>query len=257
MLNNLIATKLPPEYIAEKIKTLDMTTEINQLTTHLGIQSTFATAQSRRAAIMNITNLHTGTITLHRTSIGNISIKALTTETDSSPLYSVPGQSIVFAVDRPFKVQRYTLSTHQLEKSDVVIIDKKNPLIIDGSRTVFDYLPLGPESGGLMGRINWPDRGTDISVFHRVSLRKVAWLPHDESAARYLVSLELLETIQDPERTRVAEELVYHYHPAVVWKAFQVLYQADPQIALSYVPLLKKRQDTRLDNLLSPLEKAA
>ncbi|MBT2295985.1 hypothetical protein J7E61_23940 [Pseudomonas fluorescens] len=234
-----------------------MTAEINQLITHLGVQSTLATTQSRRAAIMNITNLHTGTITLHSTSIGNISIKALTAETASSPLYSVPGQSVVFAVDRPFKVQRYTLSAHQLEKSDVVIIDKNNPLIIDGGRTVFDYLPLGPEPGGLTGRINWPDRSADISVFHRVSLRKVAWLPHDESAARYLVSLELLETIQDPERTRVAEELVYHYHPAVAWKAFQVLYQADPQIALNYVPLLKQHQDTRLDNLLAPLEKAA
>ncbi|WP_251010262.1 hypothetical protein [Pseudomonas fluorescens] len=257
MLNNLITTKLPPEHIADKIKTLDMTAEINQLITHLGVQSTLATTQSRRAAIMNITNLHTGTITLHSTSIGNISIKALTAETASSPLYSVPGQSVVFAVDRPFKVQRYTLSAHQLEKSDVVIIDKNNPLIIDGGRTVFDYLPLGPEPGGLTGRINWPDRSADISVFHRVSLRKVAWLPHDESAARYLVSLELLETIQDPERTRVAEELVYHYHPAVAWKAFQVLYQADPQIALNYVPLLKQHQDTRLDNLLAPLEKAA
>nr|BFE89809.1 hypothetical protein GCM10020185_03450 [Pseudomonas brassicacearum subsp. brassicacearum] len=56
------------------------------------------------------------------------------------------------------------------------------------------------------------------------------------------MSLELLETIQDPEGVRVAGELIYHYHPAVAWKAFQMLYRADPQNALSYVPSLKKTQ---------------
>ncbi|WP_223471609.1 MULTISPECIES: hypothetical protein [unclassified Pseudomonas] len=257
MIKNLIATRIPLERIAEKIKTLDMTAQVKQLIADLDIQHNVATAQSRRAAIMNMTNPHTGTITLHCTSVGNISIKAPASNTASSQLYSVPGQSILFALDQPFEIQQYTLKTHQLEKTDTSIIDNCNPLIIDGNRTLFDYSQRGEKQPALIGRINFPDRSADINVFDPVSLRKTAWLPQDNSTARYLLSLELLETIQDPEGVRVAGELIYHYHPAVAWKAFQMLYRADPQNALSYVPSLKKRKDARLDNLLRPLELAA
>jgi len=256
MIRNLIATRLPPEHVAQIITTLDMTAQIKQLIEDLYARQNFATAQSRRAAIMNMTNPHTGTITLHCTDIGNISIKAPALNNTSSQLYSVPGQSILFALDRPFEVQQYIIDRHQLEKADTRIVDNNNPLVIDGSRTLFDYSQQGRKQVGLIGRINFPDRSSDISVFDRASLRKTAWLPHDGSAARYLVSLELLETIQDPGGARVAEELIYHYHPAVAWKAFQMLYRADPQNALNYLPLLKKLKNTRLDNLLRPLERA-
>ncbi|MFQ6557469.1 hypothetical protein Q7F05_16105 [Pseudomonas sp. Lb2C1-1] len=257
MIKNLIATRLPLEHIAEKIKTLDMTTQIKQLIADLNAQHKVATAQSRRAAIMNMTNSHTGTITLYCTGVANISIKTPAFNTASSQLYSVPGQSILFALDQPFEIQLYTLNTHQLEKTDISIIDNCNPLIIDGNRTLFDYSQKGEKQPALIGRINFPDRSADISVFDPVSLRKTAWLPHDNSAARYLVSLELLETIQDPGGVRVARELIYHYHPAVAWKAFQMLYRADPQNALNYAPLLKKLESARLDNLLHSLVQAA
>ncbi|RMM45492.1 hypothetical protein [Pseudomonas corrugata] len=257
MIKNLISKNFSPEYIAKEIKTLDMTAQVNQLINHLHTQPAFANAQSRRATIMNISNPHTGTLVLHCTNIGNISIRTLTSDNALSPLYSVPGHSILFALDQPFEVQRYVRHEHQLEKLDSVIIDQQHPLIVDGSRTLFDYAPAERETARLAGRINLLDRSADISVFDRLSLQKIAWLPHDESAARFLVSLELLETVRDPGGSRVAEELVYHYHPAVAWKALQLLYQADPQKALSYVPLLKKLKNPHLDNLLSPLEKVA
>lgn len=234
-----------------------MTAQVNQLISQLNSQPSFAKAQSRRAAIMNISNPHTGTLLLHCTSIGNISIRTPTPNTALSPLYSVPGQSILFALDQPFEVQLYVRHDQQLEPLDSVIIDQQNPLIIDGNRTLFDYAATEREVARLTGRINLLDRSSDISVFDRLSLRKIAWLPHDESAARFLVSLELLETLRDPGGAKVAEELLYHYHPAVAWKAFQLLYQADPHKALNYVPLLKKLKSPRLDSLLSPLEKAA
>jgi hypothetical protein len=257
MIKNLISGNFSPEYIAKEIKTLDMTAQAKQLISHLNTQPSFAEAQSRRATIMNISNPHTGTLLLHCTSIGNISISTAAPNNTLSPLYSVPGQSILFALDQPFEVQRYARHEHQLEKVDSVIVDPENPLIIDGSRTLFDYAPAEREATRLTGRINLLDRSADISVFDRVSLQKIAWLPHDESAARFLVSLELLETLRDPGGSKVAEELVYHYHPAVAWKAFQMLYQVDPHKALNYVPLLRKLKNPRLDNLLSPLEQAA
>ncbi|SEE48976.1 hypothetical protein SAMN04490188_4084 [Pseudomonas kilonensis] len=206
---------------------------------------------------MNITNAHTGTLMLHQTNIGNICIKSATFDSRSSALYSVPGQSILFTLDRPFEIQRYTVNEHRVEKADRVIIDKRNPFVIDGRDTLFDHIQTCRQPAKLTGRINLPDRAADISVFDRITLRKIAWLPHDESAARYLTSLELLETIQDPNSVKVAEELVYHYHCAVVWKAFQILYRADRHKALTYVPLLKKHKSARLDRLLHPLEAAA
>ncbi|MCJ8205028.1 hypothetical protein [Pseudomonas sp. RGM2987] len=253
MIKTLISRNIPPQHIAETIKTLDMAAQISQLFVDLKRQPRFAMARSRRAAIMNMTNPGTGTITLHCTSIGNISIKAPALSGSSSQLYSVPGQSVLFAIDQPFEVQLYAVGPNQLEKTDICSIDQNNPLVIDGSRTLFDYCQ---SDAGLIGRINLPDRMTDIGVFDRVSLRKVAWLPHDDGAARHLVSLQLLEAVQDPERARVAGELIYHYHPAVAWKAFQVLYLAYPQMAVSYVALLKKHRNARLDSLLQPFEQA-
>ncbi|WP_257225584.1 hypothetical protein [Pseudomonas sp. ICMP22404] len=257
MIKDLITKNFSPEHIAKKIKTLDMTAQVNQLISHLNSQPSFAKAQSRRATLMNISNPHTGTLLLHCTDIGNISIRTPTPNSALSPLYSVPGQSILFALEQPFDVQLYARHEHQLQRLDSVIVDQKTPLILDGSRTVFDYAPTERKAAQLTGRINLLDRSSDISVFDRLSLQKIAWLPHDESAARFLVSLELLETLRDPGGAKVAEELLYHYHPAVAWKAFQLLYQADPHKALNYVPLLKKLKNPRLDNLLSPLEKAA
>lgn len=257
MIKNLISENFSPEHIAKKIKTLDMTAQVNQLISDLNSQPSFAKTPSRRATIMNISNPHTGTLLLHCTSIGNISIRTTTPDSALSPLYSVPGQSVLFALDQPYEVQLYMRHEQQLEQLDRVIVNQQNPLIIDGSRTLFDYAPTGLEAARLTGRINLLDRSADISVFDRVSLQKVAWMPHDESAARFLVSLELLETLGDPGGSKVAEELIYHYHPAVAWKAFQLLYQAAPHKALNYVPLLRKLKNPRLDNLLSPLEKAA
>ncbi|WP_238964460.1 hypothetical protein [Pseudomonas sp. AF32] len=257
MIKNLISNPLPLEDIMKRIKTLNMATEINELVTTLCNNETLATAQSRRATIMRMVNPHTNTLTLHCTGIGNITLTTITHNRPSPHLFSVPGKSILFALDQPFEVQRYARHDNELEKTDLVTVSPNKPLVIEGSRTVFDYGQVHRASTGLAGRINLLNKSSDIGVFDRTSLKKVAWLPHDESAARYLVSLELLETIRDPKVATVAEELIYHYHPAVAWKAFQLLYQAAPQHASGYIPLLKKHQSSRLDQLLGPLEMAA
>jgi len=257
MIKHLISRPLPLDDIMKKIKTLDMTAEINELVTALDGNATSDSVQSRRATIMRIANPHTKTLTLHCTGIGNISVATITTNKPSPHLFSVPGQSILFALDQSFEVQRYIRHETKLEKTDLITVSPNHPLLIDGNRTVFEYVQMHRGSTGLAGRINLLDKSSDIGVFDRASLKKVAWLPHDESAARYLVSLELLETIRDPKGAIVAEELIYHYHPAVAWKAFQMLYQVAPQHALSYLPLLRKHQNPRLDQLLHPLEMAA
>ncbi|WP_433786536.1 hypothetical protein [Pseudomonas frederiksbergensis] len=258
MIRTLISKKLTPTEITTLIKTSNMTAEIKDLISNFNIQPTLTKTIARRAGIMNITNPHTGNITLHCTDIGNISIKVPHVQSVPSPLYSVPGQSILFAINKQsFIVHRYTVENDRLTVKDAVIVDESNPLPIDGAQTLYDCDPTGQGHNAFIGSINLPDRSADISVFDRTSLRKIAWFPHDDSAARYLVSLELLEAAEDPGAGKVAEELIYHYHPAIAWKAFQVLYQADQEAALNYIPLLRNLQNRRLDHLLDQFKESA
>ncbi|MEN5311950.1 hypothetical protein [Pseudomonas koreensis] len=250
MIIECISRKTSPEKIIAIIKNLDMTAEVRKLADTVYDQEKLTDTNLRRAAILDIVNPHTNTLTLHCTDFGNISIKA-PDAAKSAELYSVPGYSILFAINnQSFTVQLYSVTEEQLTIRDSVTISESSPLVIDGRRTLFDCNPSGSGHQAFIGSINLPDRSADISVFDRESLCKIAWFPHDDSAARYLVSLELLEAAQDPGAGKVAEELIYHYHPAVAWRAFQVIYQKDRQTALNYVPLLRQLKNRRLDHLL-------
>jgi hypothetical protein len=251
MIESLVNSDLPPEQILAAIKSMDTTTEIKKLITRQRERTAHDPDASQRAAIMKLTNTHTGTLTLHRNEKGNISLKAPNNAPASPLIYSVPGNSILFAINaQSFSVQLYHVEDDTLIPGRKMTVDATNPLFIDGSRVLYDSNPEGEGHPAFIGSFNFPDSSTDICVFDRTSLRKIAWFPHDASAARYLVSLELLEAVRDPDASKVAEDLIYHYHPAVAWKAFQLLHNADPRTAHGYVPHLRKLQNVRLDHLL-------
>ncbi len=257
MITDIISNKISLEKIVDTIKHTDMTREVRNLFDALNTQKNMTDESLRRATILDIVNPHTNNLTIYCTDYGNISIKAPHTS-KSSELYSVPGYSILFAINnQSFTIQLYSISEEKLTLKDSVIISEGDPLVIDGRYTLFDCNPSGEGHQAFIGSINLPDRSADISVFDRESLCKIAWFPHDDSAARYLVSLELLEAAQDPGVGKVAEELIYHYHPAVAWRAFQVIYQKDRQIALDYVPLLRQLKNDHLNHLLDNYSEAA
>lgn len=258
MISTLISRKRSATKVKNLVQTLDMTTEINSLISDLEQQKKWADKSARRAAIMRTTNPHTKTITLLCTDFGNISLKAPHVSPTAPTLYSIPGQTILFAINKQsFVVQLYAIKDDRLISKEAVIISEGNPLHIDGRRTLFDANPMGQGHQAFIGSINLPRRSADISVFDRASLRKIAWFPHDDSSARYLVSLELLQSVQDPHTCKVAQELIHHYHPAVAWQAFQLMHQADRQAAQRYVPLLRKLENPRLNDLLDLQSKAA
>lgn len=251
MIKTLLDPGLTPSNIIIRIKTLNMSAEVKTLAKDLPKETSHSYEISYRAATMKLTNLHTGTVTLHCNQHGNISLKTPNNAPTPEQLYSVPGNSFLFAInDEPFPIQLYKLQGEHLTRGELVIVDANNPLFIDGTKTLFDSNTDGTGHSTFIGSLNFPDRSADISVFDRVSLQKIGWFPHDDSAARYLVSLELLESAQDPGAGKVAEELIYHYHPAVAWKAFQMIHRVDPATALGYAPLLRKLQNTRLNDLL-------
>lgn len=251
MIKTLIRSDLHPEQIINTLKTLDLTTEVKHLAALLHQKTADDPELSRGAAILSSTNIHTGTLTLYYNASGNISLKAPDNAPVSPQLYTVPGNSILFAINaQSYRVQLYEVADDYLILGPQVTVDADNPLLIDGTKVLFDSNPTGNGHPAFIGSLNFPDKSADIRVFERRSLRKCAWFPHDKSAAHYLVSLELLEAVQDPDSSKVAEELIYHYHPAVAWKAFQLIYGADPCNARRYVPQLRKLQNTHLNRLL-------
>jgi len=258
MIETLLNAALSPNELLTTLKTLDTSADIQKLVSLLHNKSEHLHETSKSAAIMKSTNTHTGTLILHCNESGNISLKVPDRAPPSPLLYTVPGNSVLFAInDQSFPVQLYGVQANHLRLGKQIIVDADNPLFIDGTKVLYDSNPTGNGHAAFIGSINLPDRSSDIGVFDRASRRKVAWFPHDDSAARYLVSLELLEAAQDPEAGKVAEELVYHYHPAVAWKAFQVIQHTDPQTALHFVPLLRNLQNSRLNFLLDQQSYAA
>ena len=258
MIETLLSSEFVPAQLMATLKKLDTTLNIHRLIETLQKNTANPDRASQSATIMKVTNLHTGTLVLHCNEHGNISLKAPDSARASPLLYSVPGKSFLFAINhQSFPVQLYERQLDQLIPAQKITVDSDNPLFIDGAMNLFDSNPEGVGHQAFVGSINLPDRGKDIDVFDRHSLRKIAWFPHDDSAARYLVSLELLEAVNDPQAAKVAEELIYHYHPAVAWKAFQVIQNVDPIAAQRHVPLLRKLQHTRLNYLLDQQGAAA
>ncbi|TPG75655.1 hypothetical protein [Pseudomonas arsenicoxydans] len=258
MITTLLNDALSPDELITTLKTLNTSADIHNLVSLLHNQSDQLHDTSKGAAIMKSTNTHTGTLTLYCNKNGNISLKVPDRASPSPLLYTVPGKSVLFAInDQSFPVQLFGVEASHLIIGQQVIVDANNPLFIDGTKVLFDSNPTGDGHVAFIGSINLPDRSADIGVFDRATRCKVAWFPHDDSAARYLVSLELLEAAQDPGAVKVAEELIYHYHPAVAWKAFQVIQQTNPQTALNFVPLLRNLQNSRLNYLLDQQSEVA
>lgn len=251
MIKTLLSPVSHPEHCTELIKNIDMSAEVKSLINALGEQPADRPQLSATASLLNSTNIHTGTLTLFYNATGNISLKTPDAAPASAQLYSIPGRSVLFAINaQSYCVQLYTLNGDHLTPGAQVIVDADNPLFIDGAQTLYDSNPAGAGHTAFIGSVNFPDKAADIHVYQRASLQKIAWFAQDDSAARYLVSLELLEALDDPDAGKVAEELIYHYHPAVAWKAFQLIHRVDPQTARGYTAQLRKLEDPRIDGLL-------
>jgi hypothetical protein len=254
MIKNLVNSRLRPKQLIAAIEKLDMTAEIKQLASQLHERSADSAGLPEGAAILHSTNVHTGTLTLYYNASGNISLKSPNNSRTSPHLYSVPGASVLFSINaQPYCVQLYAVEDDHLTPTAQITVDARNPLFIDGTKVLYESNPEGTGHPAFIGSINFPDPRADISVFDYESLRKVGWFPHDQSAARYLVALELLEAVRDPDTVKVATELIYHFHPAVAWRAFQLLHACDPHASHQYAGQLRKLHNAHLDGLLTRL----
>lgn len=246
MITQLLDNSLPPSSILQYISQSNINHEIKTLIKALNLQKEQSNIDQYKAHILDTANLHTGTLTLHYNETGNISIRMPQDLKQLPSIYSLPGKTFLFTIDNTsFSVQRYTIGDNGLKDNGSIIINGQNPLYIDGAETLYECT-----SNIAYGSLTLVDKQADISVFDRQTLQKIAWLPNDESAARFLVSLELLAAAEDTHRRKVAEELVYHTHPAVAWSAFNAIAEEDRQAALVYAPVMRLLQNDKLNEFL-------
>lgn len=166
-------------------------------------------------------------------------------------LYSTSGHSIWFApAGFSYELQLYSQGDTELTAPRRVKVTPEAPLLVEGGVTVVDVCP-GETDEHLVFSVNLPISGSDIQVFERKSLSRIAWFPADSEVPRYLLLLEALERIGDPWFERVAGELLYHHHPAVRWQAFLQLMRLTPEHAEHYSEMLNGLADPGLQLMLS------
>lgn len=168
-------------------------------------------------------------------------------------LYSSSGHSIWFAPEGfDYTLQLFERAGDHLRLEDIVRVTKQSPLLVEGDRTVVEVC-AGPGSAHLAFSLNQPVPGSDIQVYDRKSLVSIAWFPADAETPRYLMLLEALGAVGDPALQAIAEELIYHPHSAVRWRAFKVLSQACPDKTAQYRELLLLSADAGLQHLCSSM----
>lgn len=171
--------------------------------------------------------------------------------TRADHLYSTSGHSIWFApAGFSYELQLYSQGDTQLSAPRRVTVTPQAPLLVEGGLTVVDACPATTD-GHLVFSINLPIAGSDIQVFERKHLSRIAWFPADGEVPRYLLLLQALESIGDPGLERVAGELLYHHHPAVRWQAFLHLMRFTPEHLEHYCEVLNGLADPGLQQMLS------
>ncbi|MFV3382860.1 MULTISPECIES: hypothetical protein [Pseudomonas] len=166
-------------------------------------------------------------------------------------LYSTSGYSIWFApVGFDYPLQLFRRQANRLCNGTTVTVTPHSPVLVDGACTVA-ALCTGEASQRLVFSLNLPIPGSDIEVFDRQTLARIAWFPADMQVSRFLLLLDALRRIGDPNLARVARELLYHHHPAVRWQAFEVLMECSPEQCEQYREILGSLPDSGLDAMLS------
>ncbi|BBT39471.1 hypothetical protein WP8W18C01_18120 [Pseudomonas putida] len=166
-------------------------------------------------------------------------------------LYSTSGYSIWFAPQGfEYPLWLFNRESDRLCNGVKVEVTHQAPVLVDGA---FKVVALCPDerSERLVFSLNLPNPGSDIEVFDRTTLARIAWFPADPQVSRFLVWLDALQRIEDPYLEAVAGELIYHHHSAVRWRAFEVLMRLAPGHLEHYLKVLRSLSDPALDDMLS------
>jgi len=166
-------------------------------------------------------------------------------------LYSSSGYGIWFAPEGfDYELTLFRRQGDRLVEPQVVRVSAQAPVLVEGDAQVVDV--CSPQSREhLVFSLNVPVPGSDIEVFDRRTLSRIAWFAADVQVSRFLMLLDALQVLEDSNLQQIADELLYHPHPAVRWQAFQVLVRLSPEQSEHYRERLMATADPGLSRLVS------
>lgn len=188
------------------------------------------------------------TITICYDDKCNISVN-FPKESSFHHVMTYPGTTILFPLINEFSVNYYTIDPdlEKIVKTERKKISAAEPLYIDGVKNTYDF---HDEINCLVANLNYPEITEDIDVYNKKTFAKDFWFMADKNSARYLFILEALTSIKDKGALNVAREIIYHYHPAVQWEAYRIIYELAPHERDFYKKILLKSQNPKLVSLV-------
>jgi hypothetical protein len=191
------------------------------------------------ATLMASVNCQAGSVVLYANPYGNMEVRFPALSKPVGSLYAVPGSTILFSVaGYSYSVTRHVISDLGLSAGKLLLVDERSPRLFDGDNELYSAEAQHIAPTCILA-INIPDASKDIKVYCARTLIRHSWLPADPGVQRFLVGLEAMIAVGDPNTGRVAVELMSHPHPEVKWAAFKVLLDRDPSVAARFVPVLR------------------
>lgn len=248
-MEGLLRYRDDPDVLHDQITRLDMRALIERVWDKFRCRVLDKEEVERRALLCSTVAHFSERLSLNVTDGMSLDITRVSTEPEH--LYSASGHSIWFAPSGfSYDLRRFRRVGDRLVDPQLIHIDQHSPLLVDGDSSVVDVCPL-EASEHLVFSLNIPVPLSDIHVYGLKTLTRIAWFPADAQVPRFLVVLEALVKIQDPNLERVAGELIYHHHPAVRWQAFLVLMQFSPEKLEEYCELMSSLEDSGLQAMVA------
>lgn len=250
MLDRFLNKDMSATEVLRQVRATDMAGVMRPLPQRLRDRYMALDVVERRAAAINAVSCQAGSLALYANPYGNVEARFPIHAKPVDKLYALPGNVILFSVTgHSYGVTRHVLDKDGLGAGESLIIDANTPRLFVGQDELYT-LDASQRSTACALALNFFDKPRDINVYCKETLKQCAWVPGDQQAQRYLVSLEAMRVIGDPAISRVARKLLHYPHLEVKLAAFEVLWDYDKTSAVEYMPLLKGLNESGINALL-------
>ena len=203
------------------------------------------TGINKQSRLLDYISSKSQSMLIHKGDVSNISICLSTNNKEH--IIQFPGKTLLFSVHEEFKIIKHTtnVENNRIVDNETLTVSKDNSVLIDGDIHAYTFL----SNNVLVGNLSFPER-KDINIFDLSTRKKKYWFPTDSSVARALFTIKAMEELSSIRLLDVAKEYVYHYHPAVAWAAFRVIYRLDYSQREKYKKLILKSGNERTRQLV-------
>ncbi|WP_157655353.1 hypothetical protein [Burkholderia ubonensis] len=248
---NILSPALDTIEILHLVKMSDMDGLVHRLLDDVRRSIYRLSGVTRNVETMKRVNRHSQSLNLFTNEHGSINVTRLHRGECAERLYATTGKSIFFSIkNTSFSINKFNIDNNKLSNEQTLTVSRDTPQIINHDNEVYFYNLSPDNNADLAFNIHLKGKMSDIRVFDLDSKENIAWLPADERVTKSLIALEALNSLGDPGTQSVCEELIYHHHPAVCWKAFQILHRLDKKSAHTFIPIIKSHDDEKLSSLI-------